>query len=290
MAKEIIETSGLTAFSNITGNEKIPAISADGASIGALTPAQMNALFNKSASEVTSPASSLFVKVCDANGNEQKVSIANLAAVVSGVGSLQSSYDSVFIMFHRMSDNIPLLVKPNKWSSYQISGEIADGVAILTGDKILVVAPTEATLKWSSAAVTGGGVIASDRFAAIKDLAGRDNTAAQIKHPECQGVDYAPGFCAAYSRVNTNGQGLTAGKWWLPSLGELFLIYANLRKINYALSLIEGSTQIVAEAYWSSTEYSSTNFWYLIIDSLISAFATKNYDIGKVRPVSAFLQ
>ncbi len=290
MAKEIIETSGLTAFSNITGNEKIPAISADGASIGALTPAQMNALFNRSASEVTSPASSLFVKVCDANGNEQKVSIANLAAVVSGVGSLKSSYDNVFVMFHRNIDNYPLMVKPDKWTSYQNSGEIAEGVVVVEGGKILVVSPTETALTWSSAAVSGGGVITSDRITAMNDWAGKANTASQITHAECSSASYAPGFCAAYSRVNANGKGLTAGRWWLPSLGELFCIYANMRKINYALSLIKGATQLTETWYWSSTECSAAAAWTLGLGDGAAGSPTKATGAGRVRPVSAFLQ
>ena len=54
---------------------------------------------------------------------------------------------------------------------------------------------------------------------------------------------------------------LTAGKWWLPSLGEMFMIYANMTKINYALSLITGATQLVEDWYWTSTENSGTSAW-----------------------------
>ena len=58
--------------------------------------------------------------------------------------------DGVFIMFHRNSDDYPLAVKPDKWASYQNRGEIAEGVMVVDGGKILVVAPTEAALYWSS--------------------------------------------------------------------------------------------------------------------------------------------
>ena len=51
--------------------------------------------------------------------------------------------EGVFIMFHRKSDNYPLMVKPDKWASYQSSGEIAEGVVVVEGGKILVVAPTK---------------------------------------------------------------------------------------------------------------------------------------------------
>ena len=197
--------------------------------------------------------------------------------------------EGVFIMFHRNSDNYPLMVKPDKWASYQSSGEIAEGVVVVEGGKILVASPTETALTWSSAAVSGGGVTTSDRITAMNDWAGKANTAAQITHAECNTASYAPGFCAAYSRVNANGKGLTAGRWWLPSLGELFCIYANMRKINYALSLIEGATQLAETWYWSSTESSATTAWGLTLYYGLANYYTKATDTGRVRPVSAFL-
>ena len=203
---------------------------------------------------------------------------------------LNAMYDGVFIMFHRKSDDYPLAVKPDKWASYQNSGEIAEGVMIVEGGKILVVAPTEATLYWSSAAVSAGGKTTTDRETALNDWTGKTSTAAQITHNECNTESYAPGFCASYERVNANGKGLTAGRWWLPSLGELMMIYANMRKINYALSLINGATQLEETAYWSSTEYSATDAWRLYLDLGGAGSGTKAADQGRVRPVSAFLR
>ena len=198
--------------------------------------------------------------------------------------------DGVFIMFHRKSDNYPLAVKPDKWAIHQNIGEIADGVLVVEGGKMLVVAPTEATLYWSSAAVSAGGKTTSDRLTALDDWAGKTSTAAQITHNECKTKSYAPGFCASYSRTNANGKGLTAGRWWLPSLGELMMIYANMRKINYALSLINGATQLAETWYWSSTEYSAINAWRLYLNYGGVTNTTKaTYQI-RVRPVSAFSQ
>ena len=204
---------------------------------------------------------------------------------------LNAMYDGVFIMFHRKSDNYPLAVKPDQWARYQNSGEIAEGVMVVEGGKILVVAPTEATLYWSSAAVSAGGKTTTDRETALNDWTGKTSTAAQITHSECNTESYAPGFCASYERVNANGQGLTAGRWWLPSLGELMMIYANMRKINYALSLINGATQLADTWYWSSTEYSTTNAWGLhLYDGNAYGWYTKATNHGRVRPVSAFLR
>lgn len=238
---------------------------------------------------VTSMSASQYIPLSDGSGNVTKITLANLKASLLGGLNLNAMNDGVFIMFHRKSDDYPLAVKPDKWASYQNSGEIAEGVMVVEGGKILVVAPTEATLYWSSAAVSAGGKTTTDRETALNDWTGKTSTAAQITHNECKTESYAPGFCASYERVNANGNGLTAGSWWLPSLGELMMIYANMRKINYALSLINGATQLAETWYWSSTESSATNAWYLSLSDGTAGSYTKAYQT-RVRPVSAFLR
>lgn len=239
---------------------------------------------------VTSMSASQYIPLSDGSGNVTKITLANLKASLLGGLNLNAMNDGVFIMFHRRSDDYPLAVKPDKWASYQNSGEIAEGVMVVEGGKILVVAPTEATLYWSSAAVSAGGKTTSDRETALNDWTGKTSTAAQITHNECKTESYAPGFCASYERVNANGQGLTAGEWWLPSLGELMMIYANMRKINYALSLINGATQLAETWYWSSTEYSATGAWGLYLNDGGAGSGTKAANQYRVRPVSAFLR
>ena len=112
---------------------------------------------------VTTVNTSQYIPLTDANGNVTKVTLANLKASLLGGLNLNAMNDGVFIMFHRKSDDYPLAVKPDKWASYQNSGEIAEGVMVVEGGKILVVAPTEATLYWSSAAVSAGGKTTTDR-------------------------------------------------------------------------------------------------------------------------------
>lgn len=227
----------------------------------------------------------------DAHGNITRISLANLKAALMGGLDLNALEDGIFVMFHRKSDDFPLMVKPHKWASYQTSGEVADGVVVVEGGKVLVVAPTESptTLLWSSAAISGGGTTTTDRVTAMNDWNGKANTAAQITHSEASGTGYAPGFCHAYSRVNANGQGLTAGKWWLPSIGEMMMIYANMTKINYALSLIAGATKVVEDWYWTSTEYSATTAWFLGLYNGFMGHNTKAARRSRVRPVSAFI-
>lgn len=211
------------------------------------------------------------------------------AGLLTANDILSKAADGVYVMYHRKQDKFPLAVRPDEWPSYQNSGEIADGVLVVHGGKMLVVAPTEAKLTWSSAAVSAGGKTTTDRLTALNDWEGKANTAAQVTHPECSGAGYAPGFCHQYSRTNANGYGLTAGKWWLPSLGELMMIYTNMRKINYALSLINGATQLSLKSYWSSTEETTINAWYLDILNIGISRTTKNTMQLCVRPVSAFI-
>lgn len=216
---------------------------------------------------------------------------SELAKVMSVQESLGGANDNVFILFHRKSDNVRLMVKPHKWASYQNSGEVADGVVVVEGGRILVIAPTETSAYWSSAVVSGGGKTTTDRLTALGDFDGKANTASQITHVECSGASYAAGYCAQYSRVNANGQGLTAGSWWLPSMGELMMMYANMYKINYVLSLIEGATPVTEAWYWSSTEYDAYQAWRLFLsDGPTDYLASKYGSQGRVRAVSTFIK
>ena len=244
---------------------------------------------------VTTVSAGQKLPMVDGSGNVTLITPDNLKVGMIGSINLNAIEDGIFIMFHRKSDDFPLMVKPHKWASYQSSGEVAEGVVLVEGGKCLVIAPTESTsnLYWSSAAVSGGGFTTTDRVAAIGDWAGKANTAAQIAASTGSAItntaSYAPGFCNLYSKVNANGKGLTAGKWWLPSFGEMMAIYANMLKINYALNLISGATQLVEDWYWTSTEGSATGAWGLHTSDGFMGTDTKAAGAGHVRPVSAFI-
>lgn len=222
--------------------------------------------------------------------------------------NLNQIHDGIFIMYHRTSDGYPLMVKPNDWPSLQSSGEVADGVAVFEGGRHIVVAPTQAdALPWSSAAVQAdspnygnddsfaGGVSENNRLAATLDFNGRQHTDAAIRASSSSHVTntaaYAPGYCRLYSRANSKGKGLTAGYWWLPSVGESLMMYANALKINYALSLIKGAQQLdMTTWYWTSTERSSQGAWALAFSAGPLNWGDKVQNKGLVRPVSAFLR
>ena len=237
------------------------------------------------------------------SANGQAVTNASKAtmedAIRADIGQL---YDGVFIMFHRKSDNYPLAVRVNSWASYQNSGEVAEGVLLVEGGRHLVIAPTEGTdKKWSSKPASSsdtpgsvqisGVTTTANRQTAFDDFTGRANTTAIINGSTSSNVTsteaYAAGFCNKYSRTNANGEGITAGRWWLPSEGELRMIWTNFDKINYALSKISGAMLLKQTWYWSSTQYSATAAWYFgLLDGPVD-FRYK-FNQGRVRPVSAF--
>lgn len=238
------------------------------------------------------------------SANGQAVTNASKAtmedAIRTDIGQL---YDGVFIMLHRKSDNFPIAVRVSSWALYQTGGEIAEGVLLVEGGKHLVIAPTEASsAKWSSKPVSSsdmsgsvrisGVTTTSDRIVALNDFAGRANTTAIINGSTSSNVtnteDYAAGSCNRYSRANANGKGLTAGRWWLPSMGEMAMIWANFYKINYALSKINGATQLQTAWYWTSTQNSTTGAWSLYLGG---GYVNNLYKFNqyRVRPVSAFL-
>ena len=108
----------------------------------------------------------------------------------------------------------------------------------------------------------------------------------------CRRLD-SPDFPAAYYCLNYKKGGRN---WYLPSSGELWMIYNHLEEIQNALSIVGGQKFVTiwdykdVPVYWSSTEYSATNAWCLDLDLGIGGFYWRDkvsYS-GKVRPVSNF--
>ena len=75
---------------------------------------------------------------------------------------------------------------------------------------------------------------------------------------------------------------------YIPSLGELYLIYLHKYEINEALSYVYGK-QIADEWYWSSTEYSAQGAWGLIFGNGYQLNGVKSSSQFRVRPVSVFI-
>ena len=96
-------------------------------------------------------------------------------------------------------------------------------------------------------------------------------------------------YCKTYNKGNRD--------WYLPSSGELWLIYNHLEEIQNALSIVGGQKFVTtwdddAPVYWSSTENSAAYAWYLsflsLLDGCLQFWCSKVSGNNKVRPVSKF--
>ena len=88
--------------------------------------------------------------------------------------------------------------------------------------------------------------------------------------------------------IGLNKEIVLADGEYIPSLGEMYLIYLNRKALNQALELI-GSDPIKDDWYWTSTELSATYAWLLILSSGRAFSGTKASTTLRVRPVSAFI-
>ena len=101
----------------------------------------------------------------------------------------------------------------------------------------------------------------------------------------------SPDFPAAYYCLNYKKGNHS---WYLPSSGELWLIYNHLEEIQNALSIVGGQKLITTwdegiPVYWSSTEGSATYAWDLhLSDGSLHLWLNKVSDSLKVRPISKF--
>ena len=106
----------------------------------------------------------------------------------------------------------------------------------------------------------------------------------------CRKLD-SPDFPAAYYCLNYNKGNRD---WYLPSSGELWLIYNHLEEIQNALETVGGQKFVTTwdegvPTYWSSTESSAMDTWYLSLNGgYLSTWGSKVSDSLKVRPISKF--
>lgn len=77
-------------------------------------------------------------------------------------------------------------------------------------------------------------------------------------------------------------------KQYIPSLGEMYFIYMNLKAVNKALEFV-GGTPIERDWYWTSTETSAAHAWNLYLNSGYAYNFTKASNSTRVRAVSAFI-
>lgn len=157
------------------------------------------------------------------------------------------------------------------WTAGGYSNDEANGVAIITDSKSFVVAKTgiHSNTTWSSDTTALEGVtLTTDISAAKKDYAGEENTKI---------INSTIHSNAAKKAVTYKFPCGVAG--YLPSAGELNILYSYKSSFNAAVSIIGGVS--LSSEYWSSTQVSGTMAWRMKDDKLMqSSKSTPSY----VRP------
>ena len=114
--------------------------------------------------------------------------------------------------------------------------------------------------------------------AAVYDLNGQFNTQ--------EVLDFSLHTYPAFEAIDV------ANGWYLPAIGQLNYFYGNLVEVNAGLTVAEGTTFDMSSSwdYWSSTECSQQNAWYLSSSGKVDAggnWHNKN-NIKRVRGVRNF--
>lgn len=149
------------------------------------------------------------------------------------------------------------------------------GVGVVMGERSIIVALTESTAGEETTLATRKdtadlkGSYIEWCIDAVADWNGRENT----EHLKAVGLNPA-------IRLRDDE--------YIPSMGEMYLIYMNRRTINVALEKANGQP-LTNDWYWTSTEFSAASAWRLYLGSGLMANGTKASYTYRVRPVSAFL-
>lgn len=174
---------------------------------------------------------------------------------------------------------------------------LSDGIYYVINGKTLVpVAHLETVNK---ARVIGVAVKMSDKIAtvALHDAADGEEVALTTTENNGSSEFFRPDFWDAMSdwngEANTKDYGddlnpainLQPGQY-IPSLAQLHLILLNIKEVNAALEAV-GGTPLRKEWYWSSTEYSAYNSWYVNFGSGYSNNYYNKYNTYVVRPAVA---
>lgn len=97
------------------------------------------------------------------------------------------------------------------------------------------------------------------------------------------GILYAARVAAEY--ISTEG-GKSYGDWYMPSIGELNLLYAN-RAVIDETALVNGGSTFAEYYYWSSTEYDTFQAYFQLFITGQTTYDGKN-NFYRVRAVRAF--
>ena len=213
---------------------------------------------------------------------------------------LKSEMDGVYIAYWDTGDvsmngqnSLLYMCNPKKWveEGYNNKSYVKPiGVAFSYNGYRRIVALSGATnqLVCPSMYIDHSGVWTRDFTTALNDMTNGLSITSSIctNHTETT-TDYAFGYCWNYDPGYSSKR---INNWYLPTLGELWSIYNNYNKINYALSVITNAQQIPGGSHHCSTRCIGSDFWSLtfyngIIHGLYNYISTAQYN---VRPITSF--
>lgn len=153
------------------------------------------------------------------------------------------------VLVATLESNYPRFRQPDQAAQYASS---AVGVAIVCAGKMVIVAKDEILNHWATSNVSGGSGYKTNAQT-LSDMSGRQNTATIIN--TLSDVAESAYYCNGYypTGVQQNDTYFGAGRWWLPSIGELFMIWSHIFEVDRLLLAI-GGTRFSQTRYWSSTE------------------------------------
>ena len=171
------------------------------------------------------------------------------------------------------------------WNPKNNKGAI--GILLIEDEHKIVVALENSPkkLNWSKELVLGANRPVVEIEDAESDFNGEEY---------CKNLN-SPNYPAAYYCLNYKKGGRS---WYLPSSGELWLIYNHLEEIQTALSTVEGQRLVNKlsydfPCYWSSTESGVPYAWHLYLTYNERGYLGWHNKVSntcncKVRPISKF--
>lgn len=189
-----------------------------------------------------------------------------------------------------------LYPRMEEWNrtNFGIEKADADAIVIQYGGYRLGIALDEEVRQWGSSTT-----VEVNNNSDLNSYDGKARTAAIMANAAFAADSpdtYAVAYAYAYSKGHTGdpgGDGIIAAKsWWLPTMGDLALIYNHFNTINLAIARINAAgkqqaTPLVRNYYWSCIESGAKKVRIMSLGDGGRAGNDRG-DRLRVRPVTAF--
>lgn len=168
----------------------------------------------------------------------------------------------------------------------------ADAIVVQYGGYRLGIALDEESRQWGSSTAVNSSQDLNTFDGKARTAAIMANAAFASDSPDTYAVAYAH----AYSKGHTGDPGgestIAAQSWWLPTMGDLALIYDHYNTINLAIARINAAGKQQAKPlrrmyYWACIENRDNNAWHILFNFGSRGYASRDSSF-LARPVTAF--